>query len=197
MKRVERLLSAYPKAMPKVMSRGINNTAKPAKTRIIRELAKKTKVKQKIIRPLITHKKATYKSWYAHIGISGQGVPVSALEPEQTQTGVTYLNPLTGIREEVKSAFIAKLDTGHVDVFIRKALGDYAAKKLKPGIRVQLNPEMFKKELRLPIKMVRSWALSDIYEKSFEIVHRIQAETEKDLTKNIMTQVRLVLAQAK
>lgn len=174
LRQVRRMLSAYPQAVGKVMSRGINNTVRTVRTRVVRALAQKTRLPQKTIRQSTWIRwKATYRRWHSVLAVSGRGIPLIRLKARQTRRGVSYVDPEIGLRRLLPSAFIQTMPSGLRGVFLRVD---------KP---------------RLPIEKQYAAALSQIYEKAADLSARIQSETGKDLHKNIMTQVRMVLERAK
>jgi hypothetical protein len=173
MARINRLLEAYPKQKGKVLSRGINKTALSARGKIVKELHDKTKLQQKAIRGSIRYFKATTTWWSALLRLSGKGISILRFKARQTKKGVTYTEPATGSQILIAHAFIATMPQGGAGVFTRVG-----------------------KE-RLPIEKHYGPGLSEIYTKAPDVVNRIQRQTGKDLTKNVMAQVRLVLAQAR
>ncbi|RKY09837.1 MAG: hypothetical protein DRP56_02040 [Planctomycetota bacterium] len=171
LKRVQSMLRDIPRAMPKVMSRGINNTTKKARTKITRELSKKTKLTQKTVRSKIRFNKATYRKWAAVLSISPRGIPLIQLKAKQLKSGVSFTNPVTASREKLPHAFIAKMPSGHTGVFERAGTS------------------------RLPIKEQYAPGMATLYSEAPGIVGRIQNETAADLVKNIRTQIDMVLAR--
>lgn len=173
LKRVNKLLEAYPKAKPKVFSRAINKTAASARGKIVKELAGKTKLKQTTIRQSIRFFKASYRRWSALLRLIGRRLSVLRLKARQTKKGVTYMDPSTASRTLIPHAFIAEMPHGGSGVFLR-LMKD-----------------------RLPIEKQYAPSLAEIYNKAPEIVNRIQSETGRDLHKNVMAQIRLVLEKAR
>lgn len=156
------------------MSRGINKTAKSARTRITRELVAKTNMKYNVIFAAVYFPRryqATYRRWHAHMLISGRGISLLHLKARQTKKGVTYVDPDGGARTLLPHAFIQSMPRGGRGVFLRLT------------------------EDRLPIEKQYGPSLSQIYKDAPAVAGRIQKETGRDLTKNIMTQIRVLLEQ--
>lgn len=173
LRRVNQLLEAYPKRKGQVMSRAINKTSLSARGKIVKELSAKTKLTGKTIRGALRLYKATYTRWQSTIRIAGRGMSLLRFKARQTKRGVTYIDPGSGSRTLLPHGFIATMPKGGSGVFVR------------------LTPN------RLPIEKQYGPSLGQIYEGASGVAARIQRETGRDLTKNIMTQVRLVLQKAR
>ena len=167
LKQVQRVLRDFPKALPKVMSRGLNRTAISARTQISRSLAKRIGLKIKDVRGMLALQRASYSNWRSAVRISGKRFGLIKFGARQTKKGVTYKKGRKRIL--IRHAFVATMKTGHRGVFMRKG----------PG--------------RLPIKELRGPSLSQVYKGSREEVNRIQIESAARLQKNIHDQVNLIL----
>ena len=167
-KKLERELRNFPRALPKVMSRALTRTATSARTQISRSLASRIGIKIKDVRTRLTLTKATYSNWRSRVGISGRRFGLIKFAARQTKKGVTYRK---GGRSRVliRHAFIATMPSGHRGVFIRKA-----------------GP-------RLPIAEMRGPSLAQVFKGTRGEVDRIQAESLAKLGKNIHDQVNLIL----
>lgn len=182
LRHIEELLRDCPRELPKVMSRGINRTAKSARAEIIKQLAKKIGMKQKAIRAAITLHKATRRFWEASIYITGRRIPLINFRARKTKKGVTTTAPSvfeagkkiasgTG-RHLVKSAFIQTMPaSGHRGVFRRFDL---------------------RKE-RLPIIELFGPGIGTMFRKARKLAKTIQKSTGKKLEANIDAQIKFIL----
>jgi len=167
LKKIQRELRAFPKALPKVMSRGLNRTATSARTEISRSLAGRIGLRIKDVRDKLSLQRATYSNWRSAVGVSGKKFGLIKFGARQTKKGVTYR--LKQKRVLIRHAFIASMKTGHRGVFLRKGAA------------------------RLPIQELRGPSLAQVYTGAQDQVNRIQAESAARLAKNIYDQVNLIL----
>jgi len=183
LKQVQRVLRDIPKALPRVMSRGLNRTATSARTQVSRFLSKRTGLKVKDVRSRLSLQKASYSNWRSAIGVSRKRVSLSLLGPKRTTRGLSVKH--RGKRVTIRSAFPALKGW-----FIRQEEGvDW------PGtIGVEAAWGIESKQVgRLPISRIKGPILSWVYEGAKDDVNRIQAESAKRLAKNIHDQVNLIL----
>lgn len=166
---VQRLLADIPRGLPKAVTRGINETLKTSWTRIARTLAKKTRLTQKLIKAGMRMTRAKYTRWWGRIAIFGRRLPLINLKARQTKKGVTYMDPMAGVRKLRKSAFIAIMPAGRSGVFVRL------------------------RRDRLPIKELSAPSISEIYRAAPEVSQRIQNESLVLLSRNIDRNARLLI----
>ena len=167
---VRQLLLAIPRAMPKVMSRGVNKTASGARTKVVREMARHSGVQQKFVRKAIRMKRASQRHWVATIRVRGWRFPLTAKGARQTKKGVTYRGK-SG-RELLPGGFIAAMPGGHTGVFTRRSTS------------------------RLPIDEHFTPSMVDVFDEAAELSrHRLDSEIAAKLQSNIYTQVQLILAK--
>jgi len=171
LRKVERMLRGFPKAVPKVMSRGINRTITSAKTETARKIAAEISLKVSDVKKTIYIKKASYSRWLAQLGISGSRIPLKMFKARQTKKGVSY--KIGAKRKFIKSAFFATMSSGHIGVF--KRLGKF----------------------RLPIAELFGPSLGIVFEESGTIANDVTGSAYKMLGKNIDDQVQLVLKRMK
>jgi len=167
LKQLERTLKGIPRAMPKVMSRGLNRTATEARTKAGRFLSKATGLKVKDIRQRLTLQRASYRNWRSAIGVSRRRIGVIALAAKQTKKGVTYKKGQK--RVLIRHAFITTMASGHTGVFKRKF------------------------SQRLPIVELRGPSLGQVFAGAPAETGRIHRESMQRLEKNIHDQVNLIL----
>lgn len=167
LKKFQRELKDIPRALPKVMSRGLNRTATSARTEISRSLAKRIGLKIKDVRNKLVLQRASYSRWRSAVKIGGKKFGLIKFGARQTKKGVTY--KWKRRRVLIRHAFITTMPTGHRGVFMRKSAA------------------------RLPIKEMMGPSLSQVYTGAQDEVKRIQAEFSAKLTKNINDQVNLIL----
>jgi len=191
MRRAAKLVAAIPNGMEKIMSRAINTTAVTARSKIVKALAARTKMKQKDVRNALTFQRATYRNWRARIGIGNKRIPLIQLKARQTKSGVSYVNPATGDRTTLRHAFIKTVRGGAFDGqehVLRRARADKAwSGGESPSGLVH----------RLPVWIRWGPSLTQVYQNADNLAAGIQQETSQQLTKNITNQIKVVLNQAK
>lgn len=167
LKKIQRELRNFPRALPKVMSRGLNRTATSARTEMSRNLAGRIGMKIKDVRSRLTLIRATYSNWRSMVGISGKRFGLIKFATRQTKKGITYRKGRS--RVLIRHAFIAMMPSGHRGVFKRKT------------------------GQRLPIAELRGPSLAQIFKGARSEVNRIHAKSAQRLSKNIHDQVNLIL----
>lgn len=167
LKQLERELRGIPRALPKVMSRGLNRTAQQARTDLSRSISKRIGFRVKDVRQRLTLTKATYSNWRSQVRVSGKRFGLIKFGARQTKAGVTYKRGRE--RVLIRHAFIAVMPTGHRGVFRRK------------GAR------------RLPIAELRGPSLAQVFTGAQDEANRIYQESLARLEKNIHDQVNLIL----
>lgn len=184
-KKLERELRNFPKTLPKVMSRGINRTAKSARTEMSRSmtgisgLGKEGKSARSVLKRLKLSG-ATYSNWRAFITISKRRLGVVDLKAKPTKKGVTYKKVGAG-RKSIRHAFIARMPSGHRGVFLRAI---HAKKQYIP----------MKSKKKEAIYELRGPSLAQLWTAGMDAeVNRIQAKSAQRLSKNIHDQVNLIL----
>jgi hypothetical protein len=130
LKRLERKLAAFPKAMPRVMRNAINKTSTAARADSARRIKDKTGIKVTVVKKGLPLFKATLARWVSRIHFSGRRIPVIDLDARQTKKGVTFRSTKTKGRILIKSGFKATMPKasgfrkpGHLGVFVRKVRG--------------------------------------------------------------------------
>jgi len=169
LKQLERTLRGIPRALPKVMSRGLNRTATEARTKIVRTLSTQSGLKQKDVRSATILQRASYSHWRSAIQISRKRIPVMSFGARQTKKGVTYKKGRS--RVLIRSAFIATMASGHTGVFKRLATA------------------------RLPIVELKGPSLGQVFVGAQDEANRIYRESLARLEKNIHDQVKLILSR--
>jgi len=181
LRQVEQQLAAIPKALPRVMSRGLNRTATEARTLTSRRLSQSTGLRVKDVRDRIAIERASYTNWRSAIRFRAGGLPIVRFSHEQTGEGITW-RPSRGKTRTIPHAFIARMPaSGHTGVFLRAryAKGRYIAMKGR------------KKEAIYEQKV----RLQDVFAESQAEMDQIYAESMQRLQKNIHDQVQLILRQ--
>lgn len=174
MKRLTKSLAAYPREAPKVLQRAVNRTTNTARVQAVRDIAGDTKLKQSDIfkrgvsnRP-ITQTRATNAKPEARINVTGRRIPLSRFKAREVKKGVSY-NVGQG-RKTIKGAFLRTVGVGqHRGVFVRQGKTAY------------------------PISEKFGPSLGYIFAESTNMVKDAVKKANKDLTKNIDTQLKLVL----
>jgi len=182
LRNLQRQFKGYESAMPKVMSRAINKTAKAARTKAAREISGIIKVKVGRVRKAIGIKKATYFTWQADVGVDhkSQRIPLIDFAARQTKKGVSYKIDSTGQRKTIPSAFITTVRTlwnkdakGHKGVFVRRGTASH------------------------PIDQYFGPSIGRVFAGSSAIIARVTGEASTNLKKNIEVQTDLLLKKLK
>lgn len=183
MQRVQRLLRAVPREVPKIMSRAINKTAKSTKVEIARLIAAKAKIPIKGIKKGIGMKKATRRRWLATLNITSRHIPLIYLKTGKTKKGVTYRGPgdVYAHKQKVEvsgglipSAFKQAMPgSGHKGVFLRRT------------------------NKRLPIDELFGPSAAELFEGVKGIAKQVMRSANEKLTKNIDSQINYVLEKRK
>ena len=90
LKNIQRQLRDVPRAMPKVMSRAINRTAKTMRVEIASNIVKKINITVSTAKKNITKTKARYGHWQSTISISPKRIPLQKFKARQTKKGISY-----------------------------------------------------------------------------------------------------------
>lgn len=173
LRQIQSMLSSYPRALPKVMSRAINRTASSARTQTARKISEIVRLKVSTIRKRVSLEKASYTRWIATLGISGYRIPLINFGAKQTRTGVSYTIDKKSGRKKLAHAFVATMSSGHKGVFKRKG------------------------EDRLPIVELYGPSLGVIFEGASGLAAEITHDAYRELGKNIDQQVALILKRAR
>lgn len=149
MREVRELLQGYENMIPRVIRRAINRTLSRVRTKMVKDAANATGMKQKVLRSRIWRNLAR-RQFFGKVRAGAAGWPLSLFEPREidvpgrlgkasvVRRGVTV--KIFGKRTVAEGAFMARMPTGHEGVFVRRT------------------PE------RLPIKEARTPSLSFILE---------------------------------
>lgn len=117
---VNRVFTDIKNGAPRVMVRALNKTASKAKTESSREIRKIVTLKAKTVNNAIKIQKANFKNLSAKLTISGRPLPLYAYGVRQTNSGVSVRVRKSKPIEKHKSAFIARMKSGHIGVFKRR-----------------------------------------------------------------------------
>lgn len=160
-----------------VIARALNRTGGPCLTAVRRKVAQRTGAKASNVRAAVIAQRATQGRLYYAILPSKAGLGVSAINPVQDERGTAYGGP--GLRRFVPHAFIARMPSGHVGVFIRSkqtvgflGLNTRLAPRLpikeigRPTARI----EMLQEDVRAVFEAVASERLAD------DLIHEIEVE---------------------
>jgi len=169
MRKLQQILLAVPKEMPKVMSRSLNKTATTVRAKSAREMSKPSGLGIAVIKKAIEFEKATYKKWVARLDVFGKKIPLIHFKARRQGTGVAY-----NIGQKfVHGGFIQTMPTGHKGVFKRKS------------------------EKRYPFRELHGPALGQLLEDSLAMLRKATDGAGALLEKNIDTQVKLILEKGK
>lgn len=182
---VERMLADIPRALPQVMSRGLNRTATEARTQMSRELSQRTGLRVGDVRKRLWLERASYQSWRSAVTVSRKQLSLSYLNPQGTKRGLSV--KLGQTRLFIRRAFPALKGW-----FIRLP----AAGGVKGNLSITQASQISNSEKlvgRLPIGRIKGPALAQVYADAQDTANRIYAESLSRLEKNINDQVQLIL----
>jgi len=207
--RVKQLLKEIPGKMPIVMSSGINRTASPIRTMIIRNLASILSLTQKAIREgnKINLIKATRQNWSAIIDISSRRIPlivwkpkaktvIKTFEASRKQSAWLYHNIFKKIYSE-KAVF-----STHYKIKRKSTVFTYNAGKgtrtLEGGFKRTMKSGhtgifLRKKDTARKIDEARVASPGYVFENAQAMAAEILATTGKQLEHNIDMQVKFIL----
>ena len=185
---VQRMLAGIPRAMPKVMSRGVNKTVTKARTDLTNRLAGKVALKKKFIRENIFMRKASYKRWQATLTLGWWPINLKHFSARQTKKGVTYKIDKTGKRQLLTHAFILEQFGGNV--FRRVTKGGGLVDRIKAAFGKDAPEQLVG---RLPIEVRKGPSLKEVYNGDRALPSRTLKEAMANLNKNIDTQIKLIL----
>lgn len=190
LKEFERRLGATARALPKVVSRGINRTAQQGRTLIGRRLREHIKIRAgDVAKRIYISPKATYQSLVARINISGRTIPLKAFGIRQTAKGVTWAAPLAmGLRSLVPHAFML-----YEKVAIRAPKG-WNPESEGWTIRAGAIFESIKLVPRLPFIWVRGPSLGEAYFNIGGLAAACEKEVCEKLVPNVNDQIDLILS---
>jgi len=120
LKRIEKILSGIPRAMPRVMTSAINKTVGLANTDISKRIRSVLALKAAAIKKAMRRRKANYHSWRGDIWVSKKRLPLIQFGARKTARGTSYKIEKSGGRKVLSHAFIARMPTGHEGVFMRR-----------------------------------------------------------------------------
>lgn len=173
-RRIQRLLSAVPKSIPKVFSRALNKTATTARKESAQKISKASGVKVNWVRNMIILTPATRTRWVAKLRVSGWKVNAIKYFKSRTRKGQTSFSKpnLPGL-EIPESAFIQTMPTGFTGLFERVGFTKY------------------------PIRPVYGPSLSQIVTGSQGIINEVYRNARVNLARHVESQVRLVLSRGR
>ncbi len=184
LKQFERELRNFPRALPKVMSKGLTRTASSARTEMSRSLSKRTGLKVGQVKKGLRLEKASYSNWRSAVTVSRKRLSLSILQPQRTAGGLSVKHLRK--RVMVRQAFPALKGW-----FIRlPAAGGY---KQTIGVSEALEIDPKKKVGRLPIGRIKGPILARVFAGAQGEANRIYQESLARLEKNIHDQVNLIL----
>ena len=157
LKEIQAVLDGIPRGLQKALARAINKVAVSLRYRLIKFVASRTDLRQKIVRRAFRLRRASWGLLEALIRIRSGPIPLLAFGARQKATGVSIRSPIpvaTGAVERgrgekgfIPHAFIARMPQGHQGVFIRQGpkrrmrSGRYAGKMRQP-IRELFGPSI-------------------------------------------------------
>jgi hypothetical protein len=202
---IRRMFADMPRTLPQIICRAINRTTKTVRAEIARRVAKETRQKVMDIKRTLKVKWASYRLLKSVIKLSTFRKPLIQYNAKQTEKGVTYSgldikSLISDLKERIiiknqkpiVSAFIAKMQSVHEGVFIRKNL-DYKQGRLQKGRIYRLPAKAFKKFMRLPISELYGPSSGRVFLTTENMASEIKDLGNRELQRNIDNQIRLAL----
>lgn len=205
-RQVERSLKKLGTGMPKILSRAANRTATSARVSMVKKMQETYTEKPSGLKRDIEIKKASYDDPTATIKLSGEAQPSIDFRHSKGGRGGAKLQvrrdrPFKAVISEIvedepRKAFIAKMPSGHKNIFQRVA-GEYMDKG--PRISEAGNAKKSKHTERIeqllspsPAKMVKT-----IYGGGGDLVRGMEPEVRGLFQKYFRQQIDLVLGGRK
>jgi len=206
--RVAKKLKGFKGALPKVMSRGINRTAKTARTKIARRLVTISKLKYGNILKSISLRKATYQVWRAVLDIFGRRIPLIRFKARQSKRKHTVL--VTGKQATLLFYKVFKKKYGDSAVFSKQ----YRIRRPFPlvtymmgGKKKQITDGAFittmktghkgvfksRSDVKGAVTELYGPSVGGLYEKAGTVAKVTLIEANRNLVKNIDDQVKVIL----
>lgn len=153
--RAETLLGEIKGALPKVQSNAINRSLVSARAEAVRSVRQEYAIGADAVRKTIVVRIASMANPVGCILSSGSPIALSKFDvspkrPQggKNQTPVTVRVKLAGGRKPIKHAFVAKVSSGHIGVFIRAGKKRYPIKQLYgPSVPQMLGSEKVSKKI--------------------------------------------------
>jgi hypothetical protein len=190
---IQRLLRDIPKAMPKVMSRGINRTTKSSRAEIVKKIAAEVTLKQKTIKKSIRVEQATYTRWQARIGLGQPAQGIAAGKHLGRKEGRI---PLISFKARQRKKGRRKLTyqvskTGGRQTFTEKPLPFITTMNTFKGVFRRVGKE------RWPVEHFYGPSIGGVFEGAAGIAAEVQESTGWKLEKNIDQQIAFILSRRK
>lgn len=117
---IRALLRDVPLGLEKALSRALNKIGVFARTQVMKMIAREINIKLKDLRGRnVRLRRASFGRLFVVLSITGRRIPLTHFSARQTKRGVTYRIRRSGRRQRIDDAFIQRMDSGHVGVFVR------------------------------------------------------------------------------
>lgn len=196
--RAMRELGDVPQDVLRAVTAAVNDTARKAKTRVVRAIAEEVSITQKDITKEIAVQSATFSKPFARLVITGKRISLLAFKARQNRKGVSYRIGKKG-RTFAPHAFIATMRSGHQGVFVRKSGGTVDKGKssglVKRGpVRVRT---LTKSGLvqRLPISELRGPSVVGVYQGAQGLAEKVLADTMQDLDARVNSKIDWLISR--
>lgn len=187
-------LSALQKsAVPKASAMAINRVATRAISRSVKDTAKAVRIKQKVIRPRATLKKASGKTPVAYVRVRRFDVPAISIDTARTQVRRKKGKMLVSSSQRGSNGrFTQREHSGNTAIVVgRHKFENAFLQKLKNG---RWNIMQRTSDARYPIKVCKVPIVNEItraFEKHSQSL--IKTDMPKELVSAMQQQVRLVI----
>lgn len=183
LKRIERQLGSFPKAMPRVMSTSINKTLTSARVQASREITQKTNLTVTRAKRAMILTKATFSRWLGQIHFQKRRIRIIEFKAKPTAKGVTYKIERGKGRKLIPGAFITTVRKGQ-----KAENRGVFARKFKKGSKTE-------RVARYSIIQQRGPSMGSLFRDNKQIVSNVSTQAAANFTKFILAQVKLIFAK--
>jgi len=195
LRKIEEMFSDIGKSPAKVFVRSLNKTLTGVKTDASTAIRGVVTAKKADVDKTFSISKASEKTLSASITCTGKRLPLYTYSARQTKKGVSVQVKRANPRTVVPHAFVAKMKSRHVGVWVR----DYVPRG-KSGRTVSADPQIrygrLPRQYRLPIRELFSMRVPDVmgYEPTMKTILK---QAENRLQKNLMHEMEYELSKHK
>lgn len=195
-RRIQSLLKSVPRDLPKILSRALNRTIKPAKTEVSKGLRKEINIKAAEVKKGTKVNKASTARLITSIILSHKKIPIVKFGAKQTKKGVTFKVYKKKGRKTMEGAFLATMSSGHKGVF-RRGIGQNRRQinQIRSTRKSEKSSQVTKHNIYIGEQFGTS--LHKAFAKSEQLIKNIIAKAYQRLDHNIEAQIKYVFSRRK
>jgi hypothetical protein len=157
----------------------MNKTLGKTRTQLIRTVREKLNIKAEEVRDRLTLVKASPSHLVATIRVKRKAIPLTKYAPRQTRTGVSVSIWKSKGRQTLAGAFMARMPTGHVGVYLRKPDWRHKLVGIEEGRKIYHG---------LPIRELFGPAVVAVVSSDPEILKKLGEFASDDLVQQLASQ---------